>query len=262
MPKSFSPNSSNPPHTKVIVASQPRHVVIHPTILDNSPLATQKWDLMVLLQNSDPATKDPIPASLRTSIQNSYDITTGIPSKLLSSYPTRDATLKRETASTPLTGALDKLLKNGSKDSSQNLEVSPQLLQFMTELSKSHTGPVTMLNLLHFQQPDGKKSYYQYGQAFMPVAGKRGGSAKLVGNVVKPGEGQKDDSRGSRERAPQDWWNEISIVHYPSIRHFCDMLAGEDYQAINEKYRLGALRDTFLLCTTEFEAEDVANAKL
>ncbi|KAJ6160924.1 hypothetical protein N7470_004320 [Penicillium chermesinum] len=228
------------PHTKVIVASQPRHVVIHPTILDNSPLATQKWDLMVLLQNSDPATKDPIPASLRTSIQNSYDITTGIPSKLLSSYPTRDATLKRETASTPLTGALDKLLKNGSKDSSQNLEVSPQLLQFMTELSKSHTGPVTMLNLLHFQQPDGKKSYYQYGQAFMP----------------------KDDSRGSRERAPQDWWNEISIVHYPSIRHFCDMLAGEDYQAINEKYRLGALRDTFLLCTTEFEAEDVANAKL
>lgn len=94
-----------------------------------------------------------------------------------------------------------------------------------------------MLNLLHFHHPDGKKNYYQYGQAFIPVAGKRGGSAKLVGNVVPPAP-EKRDSRGSRNRSQQDWWNEISIVHYPSIRHFCDMLAGEDYQAINERYRL------------------------
>jgi hypothetical protein len=27
-------------------------------------------------------------------------------------------------------------------------------------------------------------------------------------------------------------------VHYPSIRHFCDMLAAEDYQEVNRKYRL------------------------
>ena len=76
------------------------------------------------------------------------------------------------------------------------------------------------------------------GKAFVPVAGKRGGSAKLVGNVVKPGS-DNADSRGAAGRAESDWWNEISIVHYPSIRHFCDMLAGEDYQAINEKHRLG-----------------------
>jgi hypothetical protein len=77
-------------------------------------------------------------------------------------------------------------------------------------------------------------------QAFIPVAGKRGGNAKIVGNVVQPPSGSSflNDSRGSPDRPGQDWWNEISIVHYPSIRHFCDMLAGEDYQAINEKYRL------------------------
>lgn len=74
-------------------------------------------------------------------------------------------------------------------------------------------------------------------QAFVPVAGKRGGSAKLVGNVVKPAAGNAD-SRGNIDRSESDWWNEISIVHYPSIRHFCDMLAGDDYQAINERYRL------------------------
>lgn len=46
------------------------------------------------------------------------------------------------------------------------------------------------------------------------------------------------DSRGDSNRPEEEWWNEVSIVHYPSIRHFCDMLAGDDYQAINEKYRL------------------------
>lgn len=31
--------------------------------------------------------------------------------------------------------------------------------------------------------------------------------------------------------------SEIALVHYPSIQHFNDMLAGEDYQAINAKHR-------------------------
>jgi len=69
-------------------------------------------------------------------------------------------------------------------------------------------------------------------------------------------------------------------VHYPSIKHFCDMAAGEDYQEINKKHRLDvshrssitigialtakqALADTILLCTTELELEQGnARAKL
>ncbi|KAE8363255.1 hypothetical protein BDV27DRAFT_159009 [Aspergillus caelatus] len=109
-----------------------------------------------------------------------------------------------------------------------------------------------MLNLLHFNSPGGKDGYYKYGQAFGPVAGRRGGNAKLVGTVIRPdAEGETDVKRKGEEG-----WDEISIVHYPSIRHFCDMLAGEDYQRINEKFRLGALKDTFLLCTTEFDVEE------
>lgn len=238
--ESFIQQLKQYPNTQVILASRPRHVVIHPNILDNNPLATNPWDLMVLLHSKD---QDAIPSHLRNSITNEYKLTTGIPSKLLSTYPDRDHKLKKDAAFVPLTGSLAKILREGSKESSQNLEVSPELLKFMNELSKTHQGPVTMLNLLHFRQPGGKKSYYHYGQAFVPVAGKRGGDAKLVGNVVPPPEGMKD-SRGSMERPPQEWWNEISIVHYPSIRHFCDMLAGEDYQAINEKYRLTVSCDT------------------
>jgi len=225
-PQSFIQHLKQTPNLQIIVASRPRHAVILPNILDSDTLDKTPWDLLLLLQNNDPKMPNPID-HLSHYITNSYKITTGIPSKLLSTYSARSTKLHSEASSIPLTGSLDKLLDSGTPDTSQNLEVSPSLLEFMVELEKTHQGPVTMLNLLHFH-PDGKKSYYQYGQAFIPVAGKRGGNAKLVGNVV-PGQ-------GSREK--KDWWDEISIVHYPSIRHFCDMLAGEDYQAINEKYRL------------------------
>ncbi|PWY90718.1 hypothetical protein BO70DRAFT_358168 [Aspergillus heteromorphus CBS 117.55] len=242
----------------VIVASRPRHVVIRPTDLDKDILTKTPWDLLVLIQ--PPPDSPSMPPSLQLQIKTQYHVTVGIPSKLLTTYPSRDEALKRNTESVPLTGSLDHAC---NKPSSQNLELSPELVSFMDKLTTLHPGPVTMLNLLHFRHPDGKKSYYQYGQSFVPVAGKRGGDAKLVGNVVKPRStvGVEVDSRGGWERKEEEWWNEISIVHYPSIRHFCDMLAGEDYQEINEKYRLSALKDTLLLCTTEFDVES-ASSKL
>ncbi|PYH93339.1 hypothetical protein BO71DRAFT_450825 [Aspergillus ellipticus CBS 707.79] len=237
---------------KVIVASRPRHVVIRPTDLDKDILTKTPWDLLVLIQT--PPDSPPIPQSLHSQIKSQYHVTVGIPSKLLATYASRDESLKQTAPSIPLAGSLDQAR---SKPSSQNLELSPELISFMDRLTPLHPGPVTMLNLLHFHHPDGKKSYYQYGQSFIPVAGRRGGDAKLVGNVVKPrsSAGVEVDSRGDWGREEDGWWNEISIVHYPSIRHFCDMLAGDDYQDINERFRLSALKDTLLLCTTEFDVE-------
>lgn len=147
--------------------------------------------------------------------------------------------------------------------------MDPELYKFMESLTKTYGDkPVTMLNLLRFNS-GGKESYKQYGQAFVPVAKKRGGDAKLVGNVIHDKTngiaGPGEEPKGSKEG---EWWDEVSLVHYPSIRAFCDMLAGEDYQEVNKKYRLGvglrdrranrsmlissqALKDTMLLCTTE-----------
>ena len=219
---------------EVVVASRPQHIVIHPSLLDTNTLTSHPWDLLALLRI--PGDVSALPSDLQKTVRDEYKILTGIPSKLLSTYPERDAKLKRETSSIPLTGSLEKA-QSQARSTSQNLEVSPELLAFMERLTREYGDkPVTMLNLLHFHHPNGKQSYYQYGQAFVPVAGKRGGSAKLVGNVVKPS--ANVDSRGDASRPEHEWWNEISIVHYPSIRHFCDMLAGEDYQAINERYRL------------------------
>lgn len=143
-----------------MVASRPRHTVVEPTALDGNPLATQKWDLLVLLQTPD-STPPSLPNDLQQAIRNEYKIVVGVPSKLLASYPERDAKLKTEASSVPITGSLEKVR---GKASSQSLEVSPELLAFMDELTKEHDKPVTMLNLLHFHHPGGKKNYHQYGQ--------------------------------------------------------------------------------------------------
>lgn len=209
----------------VIFASRPRHTIIPPTSLDKDRLIKSKWDLLVLIQTAPDTTALPIPEPLQNKVKDEYRVHVGIPSKLVSTYTARHDALKKAALSVPLTGSLSTLLSN--KSSTEDGEVPPELLSFMETLMRTHPGPVTMFNLLHFHQPDGKKSYYKYGQAFVPVAAKRGGQVKLVGNVIGPW-----------PSSDREQWDEISIVHYPSIRHFCDMLAGDDYQEINKKHRL------------------------
>lgn len=163
--KAFAAKLRSYPSVEVVVASRPRHVVVQPTVLDANPLLTQKWDLMLLLQPTGGQTQEQsslIPSELQDVILTEYRILAGIPSKLLASFPERDAQLKKQ-APPPLTGSLSKI-RSQSKESSQSLEVSPELLAFMDRLTLEHDKPVTMLNLLHFHHPDGKKNYFQYGQ--------------------------------------------------------------------------------------------------
>jgi len=47
----------------------------------------------------------------------------------------------------------------------------------------------------------------------------------------------------------------IALAHYPSLDHFADMIASEDYQDVNKRYRIPSLRDTCILCTSELEIE-------
>ena len=48
----------------------------------------------------------------------------------------------------------------------------------------------------------------------------------------------------------------MALAHYPSILHFADMLASGGYQEVNRRFRVPALRDTFILCTTEVGLEE------
>lgn len=163
-PTTFVDKLKASPGVNVVVASRPRHIVVRPSALDVNPLTTQRWDIMLLLQQTQgsSASGSPIPPELQPAISAEYRILAGIPSKLLSTYPERDAKLKQR-AQPPLTGSLDQI-RRSSKETSQNLEVSPELLAFMDQLSVEHDKPVTMLNLLHFHHPGGKQNYFQYGQ--------------------------------------------------------------------------------------------------
>jgi hypothetical protein len=103
-----------------------------------------------------------------------------------------------------------------------------------------------MLNLLAFN-PGKRDQYAQYGAAFSKRVGSRhGGHVKLVGRVL-------DSPDGGQARG--DGWEEIAYVHYPTIGHFAAMAGSRDYQEVNEEYRLGALRDTFILCCQEVDGE-------
>lgn len=147
------------PTITLILASEPRHLVIKPTHLDVSPLTTTKWDLLVLLRSPSST----LPAPLQSSVTSEYKLTVGVPSKLVSRYPDHNAKLIAEAPNVKLTGALAKA-QEMVKDDGQNLELSPELLAFMEELTETYGDkPVTMLNLLQFNQ-GGKQDYYKYGQ--------------------------------------------------------------------------------------------------
>ena len=162
--QSFTSDLRKSTSTKVIVASRPRRVIISPTILDTKTILSGPWDLLLLLQPTSTAQdQTPLfPSNLSAKIKKEYTIPVGIPSKLLSSYPQRDAELKKSASGVPLTGSLDSLGSDAGKG--QNLEVSGELYDFMNEFSKVHDRPVTMLNLLHFHKEGGKQNYYKYGQ--------------------------------------------------------------------------------------------------
>lgn len=170
-----------------------------------------------------------------------WSVQAGVPSRIVNDFKSKNRRLLYPQPSDvpPLTGSLD---KPRIAPSSQSLELSPELQAWIDVFGKAEgQGAVSMLNLLAFK-PGLKEEYLKYGAEFAKSIGsKRGGEAKIVGSVIhgKPG------AEGG------DGWDEIALAHYPSVHHFADMLASEDYQAVNKKHRVGSLKDTFILCTTE-----------
>jgi hypothetical protein len=203
------------------------------------------WDILLILP-----TTDPLPPSLQVLIAHQWTVTAGVPSRLLTDFTTKNnALLHPKQSDVPgLTGSLDKPSLNTI--SAQDLELSPELRSWISDFSsKEGGGAVSMLNLLAFKE-GMKEEYLKYGAEFArSVGSRRGGNAKIVGSVVHPKDGKRDDGDG---------WDEVALAHYPSILHFADMLASEDYQEVNHRHRVGSLKDTFILCTSELAVEELA----
>lgn len=180
-----------------------------------------------------------------------WSTTAAVPSRLTKEFRTKTnpSLLHPNAKDVPeLTGALKDPLLN--KDS-QDLSLSSELQQWIgkSEDTLPVKGAISMLNLLSFKT-GMKESYLKYGKAFAQTIGaKRGGNAKLVGNLMKGSERVSEEEQGV--------WHEFALAHYPSLLHFADMLASKDYQEVNQNNRVGALGDTCILCTSELVVEDL-----
>jgi len=203
-----------------------------------------RWDLLLGLE-ADAVLPNPD----ETGIAAIWTVPCGVSARALSNYGRLNASLLSQArGSAGIADTITDLrepLTNGtssSEGSSQDLELSTEWVQWMAGLpvpAREH--PVSMLNLLAFA-PGKKEQYKRYGTEFSRRVGSRhGGHVKLVGRVL--------DGCPARD----DGWDEIAYVHYPSIRHFAAMAASDDYQEVNKKYRLGALKDTFILCCQEVD---------
>jgi len=223
------------PSTAPLVVSRVIRWMITPSTLSVDPLLTQKpqWDLLLITRGATP-----LPSSLAQHIRTAFTLQAGVPSSLVSNFPdTNKQLLHPEKGNVPpLTGALE---KPRMASSAQNLEFTPETAEFIQKWDPEDSkGAVSMLNLLAFKE-GMHGEYLKYGKAFAESIGRRrGGVAKIVGRVV-------DGEKGG--------WEEVALAHYPSIRHFADMAASEDYQEVNHKHRVGSLRDTCILCTSELD---------
>ncbi len=229
-----------------LVVSKVIRWIILPTTISTPALLAQNihWDILLIVPSTGR-----LPQTLLSLIEHQWSVQAGVPSRLLADFAARNRKLLHpENRDVPkLTGSLDKPKIN--ENSAQALELSPDLRTWVEQFGNQEgRGAVSMLNLLAFKE-GMKEEYLKYGAEFAKSVGsRRGGNAKIVGTVIHAQDGTTDGGDG---------WDEIALAHYPSIWHFADMLASQDYQEVNHKYRVGSLKDTFILCTSELAIENL-----
>lgn len=226
---------------KPLVISHALRWIVQPERLSTDRLLTTKWDLLIITP-----TTSPFPDTYLTKdwVASHWTITAGVPSSIINGFSDRNLKLLNpDPQDLPPTTAGPTTTPRIS-NSSQGLEATEELMQWQNPAGSST--PVSMLNLLAFKPGrEAHESYKRYGKAFAESIGsRRGGLAKIVGKVV-PGQGTDgEDAEG---------WDEVALAQYPNFGLFMDMLASEDYQVVNHRDRLPALKDTCILCTSEVD---------
>ncbi|KAF1851241.1 uncharacterized protein K460DRAFT_273633 [Cucurbitaria berberidis CBS 394.84] len=237
-----------------LVVSRVIRWIILPTHLSTEHLLARNtsWDILLILP-----TTDPLPPSVAKLVRHHWSVTAGVPSRLTQAFHSKNVKLLHPDAS-----SVPKLVEDQSANkttkSAQSLELSAELNEWINEFVRSSgkegTGAVSMFNLLAFK-PGMKSEYLKYGAAFAESIGSRhGGNAKIVGNVTHVNGIAKSKEE---EDSVRDDWDEIALAHYPSIRHFREMLVSAEYQEVNKRYRVPSLWDTCILMTSEIAVEEL-----
>jgi len=111
--------------------------------------------------------------------------------------------------------------------------------------------PIVMVNLLKFRDQaaypeghevepcSGEQAYRRYSKTAVRKIRETGGRPIWMGQA-----------KGSLIAPPDEHWDEVVLVMYPSIAAFMDMIRQPEYQAA-AVHRTAALDDARLVCTVE-----------
>jgi uncharacterized protein (DUF1330 family) len=133
-----------------------------------------------------------------------------------------------------------------------NASVVPDEAQMRAMAGSDHQGPIVMVNLLKYrvraayeagkaeakQNLSGREAYQRYGMVAMQHVASCGGGIVWMG-------AQKFAFIGG----PEQDWDEIVCVRYPSREAFLKMIANPEYIAASY-HRDAGLERTALLCCT------------
>jgi uncharacterized protein (DUF1330 family) len=110
--------------------------------------------------------------------------------------------------------------------------------------AETSTGPVTMINLLSFNDaPDGgKASYLRYAEAVQPHLDRVGAQVVYAGDAGERIIGAPDGT----------WWDAVVVVQYPSRAKFVEMALDPTYQDV-AAHRTTALRTSALVATDPWQ---------
>jgi uncharacterized protein (DUF1330 family) len=97
-------------------------------------------------------------------------------------------------------------------------------------------GPVVMVNLLKFKQPDGLAAMARYGQITAPLIQRQNGEVLYAGNAGPVVAGSED-------------WDMVLLVRFPDIESFIGLAADPVYQTRARPLREEALERTLWMVT-------------
>ncbi len=135
------------------------------------------------------------------------------------------------------------------------MAITPNREQFAALAAAPDDQPVVMLNLLKYKEhageadESGAAAYRKYGDAAVKMVEARGGEVLWAGNADQVLIG-----------APDEDWDTVILVRYPSRAAFIDMVTQPDYLKAHEHRESGLERTMLVACTQRLSALDGATA--
>jgi len=119
--------------------------------------------------------------------------------------------------------------------------ITPNPQQFQQLAMSPDEGPVTMLNLLKFEQRagdgSGAQAYARYGEAAVRMVEERGGRIVWQSRAEQTLIGDETED-----------WDIVALVEYPSRKTFIEMVSAPGYMKSHEHREAGLERTVLIAC--------------